>query len=241
MPCKYDKNALIEAAAASVDLANAPDSNPELATLRAHLEFCAECRAAFAVEQSLFSSIDAGLRASAKSEFPLSLLPRVRARLHGEAAPKGNLFRNQLVFATAGAVILVFLAARTLLRSNHGQTREEAVATTSVSAPNPPPSQTHVQNLKPAADENASVLPQNIIARNLVGLRPIPGSNTMPEVLVPRDQEVLLARYAEQWRLRRRPPLVTADSGETTLEPLQVDAIQIAQLDVKLLAEEKSQ
>ena len=61
------------------------------------------------------------------------------------------------------------------------------------------------------------------------------------EVLVPRDQEVLLAEYAKQWRLHTHPSLVAQDFDATILAPLRVAPIQIDELGVKLLAEEKSQ
>jgi hypothetical protein len=63
----------------------------------------------------------------------------------------------------------------------------------------------------------------------------------MPEVLVPPDQEVLLVSYAEQWRQRKRLPLVAANFDATTLSPLQIAPIQISQLDVKLMAEEQAE
>ena len=65
--------------------------------------------------------------------------------------------------------------------------------------------------------------------------------NAFPEVLVPRDQEVLLTEYAEQWRAHKHPLLLAQEFDATTLTPLQVAPIQIEELDVKLLAEEKSQ
>jgi len=63
----------------------------------------------------------------------------------------------------------------------------------------------------------------------------------MPEVLVPRDQEVLLAEYATQWRLHKRAPLLAQDFDAAVLAPLQVAQIQIDELDVKPLADDKSQ
>jgi len=62
----------------------------------------------------------------------------------------------------------------------------------------------------------------------------------MPEVLVPRDQEVLLARYAQQWSSHKRAPLVAQGADEVSVKPLEVAPIQIAQLDVKLLTEDGS-
>jgi hypothetical protein len=63
--------------------------------------------------------------------------------------------------------------------------------------------------------------------------------NNEPEVLVPRDQEILLAAYAEQWNLHKRAPLVAKDSDAAILARLQIAPIQIDELGVKLLAEEK--
>ena len=62
-----------------------------------------------------------------------------------------------------------------------------------------------------------------------------------PEVLVPKDQDVLLAEYAEQWHERKHAPLVVRDSDATILAPLEVAQIQITELDVKPLADGKSQ
>jgi hypothetical protein len=59
--------------------------------------------------------------------------------------------------------------------------------------------------------------------------------------LVPSDQNVLLARYADEWSRRKRVPLLAEGSQAATLVPMEVAPIQIDQLDVKLLAEEKSQ
>ena len=70
MPCAHYKDALIEAAASGADLTSVPTPDEETAALRAHLESCASCRAAFEQEQSLFSSIDAGLHAAANAEVP---------------------------------------------------------------------------------------------------------------------------------------------------------------------------
>ena len=62
--------------------------------------------------------------------------------------------------------------------------------------------------------------------------------DSMPEVLVPPDQEVLLVSYAEEWNRRKRLPLVAANFDATDLPPLQITPIQISHLDVKLMAEE---
>ena len=51
-----------------------------------------------------------------------------------------------------------------------------------------------------------------------------------PEVLVPPDQEALLARYVEQLRNHKHVQLM-AELQDTPLEPLELTPIQIAPLD----------
>jgi hypothetical protein len=62
-----------------------------------------------------------------------------------------------------------------------------------------------------------------------------------PEILVPRDQELLVAGYVQQWNSHKHSPLVARDVDESSVAPLEVAPIQITELDVKLLAESNSQ
>lgn len=84
----------------------------------------------------------------------------------------------------------------------------------------------------------ASLMP---VAKGAKLLKESASHSPSPEILVPNDQEVLLASYAQQWNSRARAPLANANEVvEATVEPLQVSPIQIAHLDVKPLAEEGS-
>jgi hypothetical protein len=240
MPCEHYKDALIEAAASGLDLADAPGSSPELHTLRLHLESCASCRTAFAQEQSLFAAIDTGLRAAANPEVPASLLPRVRVALEQEAPFRRSWFSEALVLATASAIVLAVFTVR-MIRATKGSVESvnTAVATR---APLPLPEPAHGRGHALIAESTAQAndFPTSR-ARHTSRARPDIAPATAPEVLVPKDQEALLVSYAEQWHLRKRAPLVAADVADATLEPLQVAPIQIAQLDVKPLAEGNSQ
>jgi hypothetical protein len=224
---------LIEAAASG--------SQPQ-GELRVHLDACAACRAAFEQEQSLFASIDAGLYATANAEVPASLLPRVRARLDEESAPRRIWVTNWLVLASATVMVVAFFAARAVLRTNDVPKPVETALKTSV----PPQVTSSPQNqnpvVAPPVGKKSDPPRQFAIARNAAAQETLVIGKTMPEVLVPRDQDILLAEYAEQWRLHKRGPLLLAQNSDATiLSPLQVAPIQIAELDVKLLAEEKSQ
>jgi hypothetical protein len=227
MPCKLYKNALIEAAASS--------AHPQ-GDLRMHLDACAACRAAFEQEQSLFASIDAGLHVTATAEVPASLLPRVRVRLDEAAAPRSERVTNWFALASAAVMVVAFFAARAVWLTNVVQKPVEMARKTNV-----PPPQDHDHVFAPPVEKYSYSQRQLTIAKNSRAHETLVRRKTMPEVLVPRDQEVLLAEYAEQWRFRKRAPLLAQDADSTVLAPLQVAQIQIAELDVKLLAEEQSQ
>jgi hypothetical protein len=232
MPCQHYKEALIEAAARSVE---------RQGELRAHLDACPACRAAFEQEQSLFASIDAGLHITANAEVPASLLPRVRARLDEESVPRRIWATNWLVLASAAVIVVALFAARAVWRPNILQNPLETAGKMSVPRRATPPTQSQTPVVAPPVEMNFSSRRQLAIAKNSPARETFVKRKTTPEVLVPRDQEVLLAEYAEKWRLHKRAPLLAQDADATILVPLQVAPIQIAELDVKLLADEKSQ
>lgn len=229
MPFEHNKDALIEAAASGVE--------PE-GELRAHLEACDSCRAAFAEEQALFASIDAGIHVKANADLPVSLLPRVRARLDEADAPRNSWTTSGFVLATAAVVIVAFFAARAVQHTNVRHQPVEMAGKTYVPSL-APPSQNQNTIVGPRVERNSNSPRPFTSAENSPSVGAPARKNTDPEVLVPRDQEILLAAYAEQWNLHKRAPLIAQDSDATILVQLQIAPIQIDELGVKLLAEEK--
>jgi hypothetical protein len=231
MPCESYKEPLIEAAASGLE---SPSE------LRAHLDACASCRMAYAEEQSLFASIDTGLHKNANAEVPASLLTRVRARLDKAATAKPIWTTNWFGLTAATAVAVALFAAQAVWHVRVGQT---SMATAGKASPPRIIPQPQRPNSVVAAPSRKNSISQSraAIAKNLVPQEALASRDTGPQVLVPLDQEVVLARYAEQWHQRRRALLLAENPEDTSLAPLQVAPIQIAQLDVKLLAEEKSQ
>jgi len=227
MPCQHYKDALIEAAASGAAAQG---------DLRVHLDACAGCRAAFEQEQSLFASIDAGLRDTANADMPVSLLPRVRTRLDEESAPHRVWGTHWLALASAAVMIVAFFAARTVWRTN---VTEKPVENAGKVDAKPPQNQN--PSLAPAAKSNSPSQRQLAIVKTFPSPETLVRGKALPEVLVPRDQEVLLAEYAEEWRLYKRATLVAQGFDATVLAPLQVAQIQINELDVKLLADDRSQ
>ena len=120
MPCEPYQNALIEAAASGLE----PQGE-----LRAHLATCVACRTAFAQEQSLFSSIDAGLHAAVNVEVPVSLLPRVRTSIAEEPAVTRGWIPSWLTVAAAATIVVAFIAVYASLpyklQSTAGHIRDE--------------------------------------------------------------------------------------------------------------------
>jgi hypothetical protein len=232
MPCEPYKEALNEAITGGVE----PHGE-----LRTHLDGCAVCRTAFEEERALYASMDAGLRFVANAEVPASLLPRVRARLDAEPARSRGWAANWLVLASAAAIFAGIFVARTVWR----QTIRENPSTNSAEKTSPTPAidvpHEDKQSSKRFAKNNPPSARKGFVAEHSSNAGIHAAHRSRPEVIVPKDQEVLLAEYAEQWHRSKHAPLLAQDSSATILAPLEVAQIQIAELDVKLLAGEKSQ
>ena len=222
MPCKYYKDALIEAAA------NGAQPQGEL---RAHFDACASCRSAFEQEQSLFSSIDAGLHVAANAEVPASLLPCVRARLD-EAVATQRRWLQPLIFAAASVALLfaIFLFAR----PHHSRLDNQAKET-----PQFPVSETPATNSRHqssgASTQIASTMGNNSQTRgHSTLLRPVASSRA--EVLVPPDEREAFAHFvaALQERGEVAVALVTPSTDEKS-EPASLKQLQIDRLEVKPL------
>jgi len=233
MPCEDYKDALVEVVATGADPGD---------ELRGHLKTCAACQAALAEEQSLFAAIDAGLHVAAKAEVPPSLFPRVRASLEREAAHRPFWSPKWYVLAGAGAMLAALFVVQALQRTRIEPKPVESANGGPVVHPHVQPPQDQMPTIAPTSSERPATQRRSSPEGNLALKGSITNRATTPEILVPGDQEVLLARYAEEWSRRKVAPLHAADdSSEPGLKPLEVAPIQIAELDVKLLAETQSQ
>lgn len=240
MPCEHHKNALIDAAAAGVAAAEAQSSDAQMLDLRAHLESCASCREALAEEQSLFAAIDSGLYSAANAEVPTSLIPGVRARLEESAIAHPRWSPSW--FALAGAVVAAaafFLVVTT--RQENPQPAPVNLAANRTPAPQILPSAQGVSPSTPPKKGNSGPRPLASTVRNSAQPAELASHKPPLEILVLRDQEILLSTYAQQWGSRKHPPLVAGDVDQKAAALLEISPIQIPELDVKPLAEEGSQ
>ena len=231
MPCEHYKDALIEAAATGTE----PQGK-----LRAHVAECASCRKAFAQEQSLFAAIDDGLYTAANTEVPPSLLPRIRAGLDEVTFAHPRWSSSWFALAGAAVVAVVLFFAVTIRQNNLRIPPNQSAANQHAVSPTVPSAESPL-SARPSEKVDSSMPPRALAARNSVGPEETVNSKSTPEILVPRDQEILLASYAQQWSFGKHAPLVARDADETSVVLLEVVPIQIAELDVKPLAEGNSQ
>ncbi len=228
MPCQHYKDTLIEAAASGAE----PQGD-----LSAHLAGCADCRAVFAQEQALFTSIDAGLHIAANADVPASLLPRVRTRLD-EAVAVQRHWLQPVIFAAASVALAlaIFLFARPS-RSRHDNQAKQI-----------PPIPAGVTPVTIAPEQNSGSAPQ-IVSSNANNsqtrvrstlLRPV--ASSQPEVLVPPDEREAFARFVAVLGERRELALALVTSARPTNdEPTGLEPLQINGLEIKLLAGTESE
>jgi hypothetical protein len=225
MPCEHYKDAIVEAAATGAE----PQGE-----LRAHLAACASCRAVFADEQSLFVSIDAGLHATANAEVPPSLLPRVRAGL-GEAVAPQRRWMQQLVFASASLAFafLLFL----IVRPHRTVSNDQAERISAIPAPVEPQAKSHREISAPGVQIASAAANNPHSVRNSTFSRPVASSK--PEVLIPPDERIALARFVASLDERTVvAAALLAPAAEKKDALLSVDPLGIARLEVKPLDDE---
>jgi hypothetical protein len=223
MNCAFRKAALIGLAALGAE---------PVSELRAHLLECQSCRAIFEHERNLFGSIDAGLRASAHVEVPASLLPQVRVRLNTQPVYTLLTSRLRTIALTIATAAVLLLSINSLRHRKHSQ---PPLPPSLRASPSVPANDTLASSAQPAIAKSS-----NKVFHRPVGLQqqPPPVARSAPEIIVSPDQEVLLAHYADQLnRSRNTRAVVTAQSTSVEPQSLEVDLIQIAQLEVKPLAE----
>ena len=237
MICDHYQHALLELAARGAD----PDPG-----LFAHLQACSSCRSAFENERSLFASIDSCLRSSVNAEIPASFLPTIRTEvqreLQRESQPsRGNGRVTDLLVrasALAAAAFILFIFAR-LDRRVKPQSRDDQLATQRTESPVAPSTTAAAKQLQGSSHQITNSNRNGLASKavSILNKNSFQTKNSEPEILVPPDQEILLARYADQFRRHHRSSsTLLTEIAPDQKGPLQVPLIQIAELDVKPLA-----
>jgi len=223
MPCEHYKDALIEVGASGAT----PSGE-----LYAHLDACTSCRDAFVEEQTLFAAIDSGLHTAANTEVPVSLLPRVRARLD-EAITTQRHWIQPLGFASAG-VALAFLLL--LIVRPHGNVPNNVPKQTPA-APTPmaPAAGTHIE-ISPSSIQVASTTP-NLLHTPRTSTVKHSAASSHPEILVPPDEREGLAQLVAMLNQHKDfaaaflAPRPEKKDALVTVDPLLISDLEIKPLE----------
>jgi hypothetical protein len=222
MPCENYREALIDAAATG----EAPSLE-----LAAHLNACSACREAFAEERQFFAAMDSGLRVNANAEVPLSLLPRVRARLNERTVQRHAWIPAAVATATTAVILVAVVLVREHNRTGpSGNAQASSVAETggSEQTTNVVPSVGSVKGMTPSVSTK-SIRTRQKTSR--VGLHdPLiliaPGQRRAVAALVARVQQGAIPTDG-------LPEQETAKN----LPRLSIEPLEIAPIEVKPLAE----
>jgi len=222
MLCKQFKDALVEAASSGTE----PQGE-----LCVHLAACVDCRTTFAREQALFSSIDSGLHVAANTEVPASLLPRVRARLVEEAAPKYRWFYVWSVLAASVALAMALL----LIRNGPHTAEPPLIATRQL------PGSSSPSEIVPSAGENSArpSVTKAIHRNHHQALFPKSAVKIeQPQVLVPVGQERVIALLIQDLRRGEGAgEALAAYAREQQLQDLRISPLEVSPLEVKPLSD----
>ena len=227
MSCRAIREKLNEALAAG-------EAEPLNRGAVSHLQACGDCRHYYSAQSRLFGAIDSGVRRLVEDIAPPSLVPGVRERL-AAAEPQPN--RAWVRALLPSAVALLVACGLLLLVSGYRQKAEE----TRTALVQPASNYSSVPDSEQSASQEASAIVSNShptksrrISRNPE--RPAP--TQPPVILDPRE----IAAFAPMTKeLAKNPDLglsVLRRVPSTTNQPEAIEPLNIAELEIPVLAEE---
>jgi hypothetical protein len=228
MPCDKYKQALIEAAANGGALST---------LLRNHVDVCARCSKTLVAQQGLFAMMEQELRSRANLTVPSNFDHRVRAALQAQPSRERRRYLSAFTVgsvAAAAAVLLAILFTQTLTDRGRETPVNSVVEPKRVAPPFAPDLS---GSLKPRSLRRVYSGGESALKRSHA-VEAASERNTEPEVLVPRGQEELLAKYLEGIAARKTRVTFSADlQHEPNMKPVEVPTIEISALVVKPLSD----
>jgi hypothetical protein len=224
MSCERYKTVIVEAAASG-------EVGPPL---RLHLEGCAECRAALADEQSLFSAIDASLSQRMNASPSPEFIPRIRSVVDlensGWSVRGSNVWFRWLPIA--GATVAACLALLFFVR-HHSVAPERQQPVANVLAPEM--AETQVRPPKAGSEHEPAL-------RSMAGTMKRPAKRGLqsnadriePEILVSPEERVALVQFVAGLSKRREIALALARPAPFEPQPETPPGgpLEIAKLEV---------
>lgn len=195
--------------------------------VQAHLQSCEACGVAFAEEKKLFNLMDEALCNTANAMVPPSLAPRARAAIAQEPISYPRL-RTVWLWApalVAASLLLVVLLPRLLHDSQSGGGRVIVVA---------PPLHLDNSDKTNQATVSSTEQPVRNVQRRSTSHPAILRVSQRPQVVVPRDSEAAVLRYAAV--LRQRVDLGKSLAALDVQKPAKIEPLEIAQIHSDPLA-----
>ncbi len=216
MRCDTFRDALLEAAAGARELNE---------TVKDHVEECPQCRAMLRQEQTLFVAIDGALRVRMEEEPRIDFLADVRARIAQE--PEPSMFMSPR-WALAAAAVAVALVAMAVPWARLRRT-PVAVGGSRVSTIRIPVEPKFAESTRPEIRHGPSprLLKKQAVARH---------TDREPEVLVPPDERVALAKFVTHLKQRDEvaralaSPQVDENGELSEITPLEIARLQLKRL-----------
>jgi hypothetical protein len=192
-----------------------------------HVGECAGCRAFMASQASLAAAIDSHLRLIAKEPVPPSLLPRVRARLEQETAPRQPILRWQFA-AVATAVVLLVAAAIRMRDSDKPGSPAETTAKVAPGSPHV----NHPPTASPPINPPATKTPRVAAIRKAS----VSAHSSAPEVLILPEEQQAFRRFVSEISKDQdaAKALVSAAPGNGDA-PVEIALLTIENVEVKPL------
>lgn len=199
---------------------------------REHLASCEPCRNAFAEEQSLFATIDAGLRASTNSEVPATLIPRIHLALNNEPIRE----KTSRIWLYAAAPLVAASVLAFVYLHSHGAPYRPAT-TQDLSHPG-----TSTVAAVPGAVN--TMPPRGVNKMQRGGTASVRRSNDsgakLVEVIVEPEEGTALLRYEARLRERSvpKPQTLLASTVEVPsgIQPLEIAALEVGYLRIPALS-----
>ncbi|HXR34198.1 MAG TPA: hypothetical protein VN830_10840 [Verrucomicrobiae bacterium] len=197
--------------------------------LTGHVQSCAGCGTFYARQAELFLAMDSGLSAMANEPVPVSLLPRVRARMEESVSGRGWV-SNRLAAAAALAVVLVAVIFFPRAEKKPLEVPVMAIPTLSKDRP-----EAH-QHGEIAGAAAALPIGQKMIRAKASGPANTNEIAAAPEVIVLVEERQAFARFVAELPKEREVALaLTRPAPAPEDVPVEIALLQIESLELNPL------
>ncbi len=223
MDCKRFEDDLVDAALEEL-------SPRRLDRLRAHLAGCETCREALEERRQLAQAIDRSLAESLEREPSSEFAARVRQRI-AQPDAAARAWWTTWNLAAVGALAALALLAAWMLRPHVEAPVRVAKATPGAQTL---PSRGKAPANLPAPEAAKPVPPAGAGRVRRHEEQPLVAGNTMPEVLIPREEVLAVRRFVEQLRQKQIDGAVLAAARPAATEELKIESLRVETLEAAI-------